>query len=329
MRAFPDYKGGIINLGRALRGERVPDPFALEEPFAVFILDGVGYYAFRRFFGNVECVLPVSSVFPSTTAVAIPAMLSGRLPGEIGVYGTFVKEGEGVVNVLQKGLGMRVNFDATLYNPVYLAGKRGLVVAEKMGYYGSREDLALLLSKLSRRPENIVVYVPETDTVAHFRGPYAPATGKTIEAYLCIVARVAERWRRVIVISDHGMVRTGRQVFLARRGTREGDVFGEFRAVLTDRDDILPVERLTPGLCERLYGTDRCPAKYISLPRVGITYYFPGMESAAEKTRGGMHGGISPGEMTGILISGAGRDVAAVLKKALKNSAVKHIRVGG
>lgn len=326
---YPDYrKWTILNVGRAARGEKVPDPFELGDQYLVFIVDGLGYCMFRRFFGEHERVLPISTVLPSNTAVAIPALYTGELPAKRGYFGPFSRLNGAVVDLFRVGTGMESAFSAVNVLPAHMRSRQKLInLKGRIVYYVNGFDLKHVLERV-RGPA--VVYVSDVDAVAHERGPYARSVRETAAFYLDILRRVAGRWKRVVLVSDHGMKRTGKQIPLSELGYGENEAFGDFRAVLLDRvQDEMNSYTLFPDFCARLYGVAECPAKYVVLPSDGTSYYFPGSEGIMEKTRGGMHGGATPEELLAVLLSGSGREVAEVLNKVLKTSGNKQVRVGG
>ncbi len=317
---YPDYKKWtILNVGRAAKGEKVPDPFELGEHYLVFVVDALGYYMFRRFFGQHDEVYPISSVLPSNTAVAIPALYSGEIPAKRGYYGSFSRENGRVLDLFRVGTDIESAFSVTNVLPAHMRFRRRLLKLKgRTVYYANGFDLKHVLNRLKG---SAVVYVVDVDVVAHERGPYTSSVKETAAFYLDILRRVAERWKRVILVSDHGMKRTGKQILLSKLGYGECDAFGDFRAVLLDRPwDEMNSYTLFPDFCARLYGVTECPAKYVVLPSDGTTYYFPGSERLVEKTRGGIHGGATPEELLAVLLSGSGKEVAETLNKILKPS---------
>ena len=308
---FPDYERyTILNIGRALKGLDVPEMFEWEEEPTVFVVDGLGYYMFRRFFGNVDGVLPISSVLPSSTAIALPALYSGELPSKKGYFGSFMRKGDQIVDVLREGVPV-YSARATHLIPAYLRGRSIVRMLQgKIVYYVNLLDMRRTLPRV-RGP--CTVYIPELDAVAHEKGPYAEITKETTCYILRIIERVARERPYVVIVSDHGFIRTGRQV-------RVKNGFGDSRALLTDEPaEDMNAYRLFPDLALRLYGVEDVPAKYVVLPQDGTSYYFPWMEERLlEKTRGGMHGGATPEELLALYMHGKGKEVAELLGNVLK-----------
>lgn len=107
----PDYEGACVSgLVRALRDRKGPFalPAAVEgaETVVLFVLDGLGWTALRSR-ADVAPTLAslegsaITTVFPSTTAVALTSLSTGRAPADHGIVGYRMRVGPTVFNVLR------------------------------------------------------------------------------------------------------------------------------------------------------------------------------------------------------------------------------------
>ncbi len=314
---YPDFeKLSILNIGRALKGYKVPAEFVLGPKTRVFILDGVGYNFLRRLFPQLEDILlPVSSILPTNTVVAIPAMLSGEIPAKYRYFGPFSKLEGKVVDLFKKGVQMPIA-TATYLIPSYLLttplskSLRGRIVP-----YENHADLPLILKRVRERA---IVYIPDTDRVLHRYGPDAQPSIETVKFWLNVIAKLSRDAEEVVVVSDHGMTKTGRQIPLVAYKLDPNAIFGDFRLLLTDTVfEDMPAYKLTKELTKKLYGVEEPPASFVVAPKDGSTYYPPGTEHIMLKTRGGMHGGATPDELLAFYIHGKGKEIAEILTTAL------------
>jgi len=271
--AVPAYDGRSLpnvatSLVRALGGEpaapalpplaRALDPFAdgrAAGPVLLFVVDGLGYQRLRergrRPGGRaarawLAHTAPITSVFPSTTTVALVSLATGAPPSRHGVVGyrQFLPRIGSVVDILRMS-PLGVVHDDALVGPawspstvvgaptIYRQGISGAVAVsrdrfEARGFtrmvydgaeyepYSAWADLAAALVHLLGRaapPPLVLAYWDELDTVQHLRGPAAPSVDLEIDRLTELLAFVARgvgpkaaRTTTVLVTADHGLV---------------------------------------------------------------------------------------------------------------------------
>ena len=233
------------------------DPFEGRPPagsVVLVLLDGLGWNALgaaaeRSPDGTgsrwIEHARPITSVFPTTTTVALTSLLSGAAPAQHGVVGhrVFLPRFGTVVELLRMSpLGVRPA--EALVGPdwapemisavpsIFRRGARGVVLSrdrfEGSGFsrtiydgatfvpYSTGSDLALALAETLSCPEPpplVVVYRDDLDVVQHVRGTRLDLIDLDLERMghiLSFVARhvpprVAQR-TTLIVTGDHGQV---------------------------------------------------------------------------------------------------------------------------
>jgi predicted AlkP superfamily pyrophosphatase or phosphodiesterase len=274
---FPDYGGYCIAgmLGATLsvhdaRPQSVPtlpeDVFAGVEAGdieqVVFLLvDGFGYDQWRRFeqrdrldtdllgaISTAGTVTPLTSVFPSETAAALPTILTGQHPIEHGLLGWWKHlEGVGRIKTLPyetvddrpvreahpdapqpydvlysaEPLGPKVTgVDSALYTPAGQASDHPHTFGMVADAYRSYETIPQLGVQLRRALESgtdqLYAYLPEVDSASHRDGPDGPETEMQVEAILAAVRRqLCDRLdpavadqTLLVVSADHGHLDT-------------------------------------------------------------------------------------------------------------------------
>jgi len=257
----PDYDGGgILNLVATLiqaRGGPLehpplrllsPDALAAATNLVLVVIDGLGdRWLARRSPGGLlsrHRLGVITSVFPSTTASAIPTYLTGDAPYRHGLTGWHTWIGElGCVMTVLPGTPRfgGVPYRAAGVDTARLFGARSLfgriatrswVVTSKriarsdfnlahtgaarvVGYEGL-SGLVRHTARLLRRhpePKYVYVYWPELDSIGHHQGMESRAAADhlgVLEAALEeLLDRVAGTDTLVVVCADHGQVDAG------------------------------------------------------------------------------------------------------------------------
>lgn len=233
------------------------DPFhgkRAEGPVVLLIVDGLGWRAFTEFArrdpGSVAARWlphsePLTSVFPTTTAVVLTTLATGAAPAQHGVVGhrVFLPRFGTVVEVLRMspiGVGPAETLVGPDWSPamvsavpsIYRRGVAGVALSEgrfegtgftRIIYdgatyvpYSTESDLALSLVEVLSRAEPpglLVAYRDDLDLVQHLRGVRPELVElelERVDSILSFVARhlapeVARR-TRFLVTGDHGLV---------------------------------------------------------------------------------------------------------------------------
>ncbi len=264
----PDYGGysidGIPRFVRMLFGEHTLQPTELDaflpspaERVLLFILDGMGYLHLNRLLSELPDLLlheliargtmvPVTSVFPATTATALATLNTGLTPQEHGMLGyrLYLKETAAITNMLSLSvLGNKVSDSAleagidvktflnvpTLLEQLRPLGVESHVILSKhlassglssllynggaVMYPGVNLSDMLVTARqiLNRASEKtfISMYWGATDTIAHVRGPWTDHFAAELRSVDASFAR--ELYGRVedtllIIASDHGFM---------------------------------------------------------------------------------------------------------------------------
>ena len=253
--ALPDYQGGsLVNLmssiTTALGGTTPYPPLAALSPQALegsrhlvlLVVDGLGLDYLSRHDGALRRHLQgqLTSVFPSTTASAIPTFLTGLAPQQHGLTGwnMYFREIGAVVAPLpfrvrtgrhalrEAGVtpaslfGLTPLFDR-LPLPCHVVSPRSIVHsdfnvalsgrAKRHGYETLDELFALIAGLLrSDTPSYIHAYWPQLDSLAHEHGiqsePVAAAFAALDAAFDKLLEAVAHSGSRIIVTADHGFI---------------------------------------------------------------------------------------------------------------------------
>ncbi|MGP8075979.1 MAG: alkaline phosphatase family protein [Thermoplasmata archaeon] len=233
------------------------DPFhgrRPEGPVVVLLLDGLGWLALLgsadRFPDGpaarwVRLGRPITSVFPTTTTVALTSLSTGAAPAQHGVVGhrVYLPHFGTVVELLRMsplGVGPAESLVGPQWSPSMLSAvpsiyRRGLPTValsrdrfEGTGFtrliydgatyapYATGSDLALSLAEILSRPEPpslTVAYRDDLDVVQHQRGTRPELVDLELDrvhALLSFVARHLEpelaRRTRVVITGDHGQV---------------------------------------------------------------------------------------------------------------------------
>ncbi|MDP1924166.1 MAG: alkaline phosphatase family protein [Thiobacillus sp.] len=255
---LPDYRGGSLvnlmsSLTAALGGSSPyapltalpPDALAGARHLVLLVIDGLGH----DYLINHDSVLrqhlhsPLTSVFPSTTASAIPTFLTGLAPQQHGLTGWHMYFREigaiaaplpfrlrtGRRSLHHAGVTPTTLFGVTpLYDrlplPCHVVSPQHIIhsdfnaalsgKATRHGYASLDEMFALITGLLrSDAPRSYIhAYWPQHDSLAHEYGIQSPQVAQAFAALdagfaqLVNVARASGS--RIIVTADHGFIDT-------------------------------------------------------------------------------------------------------------------------
>ncbi len=250
---LPDYAGGsVVNLmssiTTALAGGSPyptlatlpPETLAAARHVLLLVVDGMGMAFLARQDGPLRRCLraELTSVFPSTTASAIPTFMTGLAPQQHGLTGwhMYLREIGAVVAPLpfrlrtgrqslrEAGVSAASLFGLTpLFERLQRAGHVvspeqivhsdfNLAIAgpaQRYGY-GSLEEMFAVLADLLRReaPSYIHAYWPQLDSLAHAHGIDSPQVIDAFNALNASFTRLIEAARDsvIIVTADHGFI---------------------------------------------------------------------------------------------------------------------------
>ena len=253
--SLPDYRGGgLVNLmssiATALGGTSPYPPLTALPPHALsgarhlvlLVIDGLGHdYLLHRDGALCRHLRGrLTSVFPSTTASAIPTFLTGLAPQQHGLTGwnMYFREIGAIVAPLpfrvrtgrhalrEAGVtpaslfGLTPLFDC-LPLPCHVVSPRNIIHsdfnvafsgrAQRHGYETLDELFALIAGLLrSDAPSYVHAYWPQIDSLAHEHGigsePVAAAFAALDAAFEGLLDVVARSGSRVIVTADHGFI---------------------------------------------------------------------------------------------------------------------------
>ncbi len=264
-RIAPDYGGySVAGVPSAIRKKyenlkpsNGAEEFVLSAPgegTLLVVLDGLGYYEMKRnrsvlpFFSRClkdGLILPVTTVFPSTTSAALTTMHTGKLPAEHGVIewylylrelGMLVESLPFVPRLPEDGEEFRrlkpsvkmLYRGRTLYSKLAAEGIDSLVMqpagiadsafsllvskgAERAGYSSLGDALKKLGRLLEAGKQKLIhFYYPGIDSAGHAHGPGSPQyleEMRRADSFLAGASRLAsENGFKLIVTADHGHV---------------------------------------------------------------------------------------------------------------------------
>jgi hypothetical protein len=270
-RSLPNITSSVVrSLGREVAGDPplLPpladglDPFEgrrAEGPVVVLLVDGMGFSALTESTGAaahgvpsewVERARPITSVFPTTTTVALTSLSTAEPPSRHGVVGyRMFLPSFGVVAEVLRMTPLGVSQPDTLvrseWSPSMVSGvpsifRRGVpatalsrdefegtgftrMIYDGASYVGfsTAADFAHLLAEVVGQeapPSLVFAYWSELDTVQHLRGPRPEFTAFEAAQVHRILAAAFRRLdpsraRRttVLITSDHGQVAAERK----------------------------------------------------------------------------------------------------------------------
>lgn len=255
---LPDYRGGsIVNLmvsvAEAVGCNASPlypplrdidtESWRSSRTLILLVVDGLGYEFLRKHDGALgrDVKGRLTSVFPSTTATAIPTFLTGRAPQQHGLTGwhMYLRELGGVIAVLPltvRGSDAAVgkNIDvAEVFGAQPLAARlpvkshvvspRRIIHSEfnvshtngahRHGY-DSLAEMFYILTKLAgdagAKRQFIYAYWPELDSLAHRYGLASPEVASAFDELDDMFARftksIADSDTTIVVTADHGII---------------------------------------------------------------------------------------------------------------------------
>lgn len=270
---IPAYRGrSLANLGSSLgtvlgpRGAESPplpsldgdlDPFERRQPegsVVVLLVDGLGWPALLGSAARIPegtgsrwaaRARPLTSVFPTTTTIALTSLSTGAAPGQHGVVGhrVYLPRFGSVVELLRMS-PLGVSAAETLVGPrwspeifsgvpsIFRSGIPGVALSrarfEGAGFtrliydgatfvgYSTESDLALSLVEILSRaepPPLVFAYWDDLDVIQHLRGPRPELVDLELErvhVLLSFVARHLEpslaRRTQLVLTGDHGQV---------------------------------------------------------------------------------------------------------------------------
>lgn len=253
---LPDYAGGSLvnlmsSLARGLGAESAHPPARLLPPEEVaaarhvvlLVVDGLGHGFLSARSGALRERLRgrLTSVFPSTTAAAIPVFLTGATPLEHGLTGWHVYFREigavaaplpfrlraGGHSLREAGLtpgglfGLEPVFDR-LPLPCHVVSPHAIVNSEfntalsgralRHGYESVEEMFGIIEAILAGAPDRCYVYAywPQLDTLAHRHGAGSAEVAAGFRALDTAFARFLRALRGspslVVVTADHGFL---------------------------------------------------------------------------------------------------------------------------
>lgn len=253
----PDYAGGsIVNLMASIEsafGSRSPYPpltlLTADELAArnvlLLVMDGLGHDTLTRLGQNGTLARhnrgPITSVFPSTTAAAIPVFMTGRAPQQHGLTswhmrfqelgrtlavlplkardGNPLPEGFDPASLFAEGaIFPRLDADGYVVSPADIVDSpftrlhsRG---ATRLGYR-TLEEFFASLSSLARddagtRRRFVYGYYPRLDSMAHAHGVGSEAVARCLSHFDTLfgdfLQSIAGTDTTVLVTADHGFV---------------------------------------------------------------------------------------------------------------------------
>ena len=265
----PDYSSysidSIPSFIRALFGERTERgkalisflPSDLPQRVLLLILDGVGYMHLTRLLSQFPdmflnrligrgIMVPVSSVFPSTTATALASLSTGVTPQEHGMLGyrLYLKETSAITNMINLSLlgngasdtALKAGIDEkaflappTLFERLSALDVEAHVImskhiarsalsrllyagAAKMHRVVNLSDMLVSAQKVlnqARGKTFVSLYWEDTDAIAHLHGPWTDAFTaelRSIDAALERELSARVEDTLLLVTADHGFV---------------------------------------------------------------------------------------------------------------------------
>lgn len=261
------WLGEVITSAAAACGAEIGQPSFHFEPAQsaiVIVVDGLGWVPLEDRKGHAPVLrsfLPSAKVvhtcLPSTTAAALTALTTGKLPGETRMVGYSVLHSNKIMNLLQFAPDVdprdwqptptifeRLS-DTDLRPAVVTASKfasSGLTMASMRGasFYG-RDDLHARLHTAcelaEEQPSLVYAYWSEIDHAGHAHGVESTQWTDQLEYFdraLGAFLKNVPSGVRVILTADHGMVEVNKRIDVAQTPElRDGVVAiaGEGRAV--------------------------------------------------------------------------------------------------
>ena len=192
--------------------------------------DSLGHAPFLR--SRVGAAQRMSTVFPSTTAVALASLATGELPGTHGILGYRIRNPQtgNIINQLS-GLTDVADLDSwlgvpTLHEHAHDAGKRSTIVglprfeqspltrvvhagARYVGANNLPDRVERVCAEVSAGTDFVMLYIPELDQIAHAQGVTSMAwlaALEEVDGALRTLATALPRGAEVYLTADHGVL---------------------------------------------------------------------------------------------------------------------------
>jgi Type I phosphodiesterase / nucleotide pyrophosphatase len=264
-RSLPNVASSVLRaLGHEPPATALPpleasvDPFAgrrAEGPVVLFVVDGLGYLRLARSAGRADGAraarwlahsTPLTSVFPTTTTVALASLSTATSPSRHGLVGyrQYLPAFGAVVDMLRQSPNGVSGDDALVgpnWSPSMILGTptifrerirdavavsrdrfegRGFtrLLYDGAGYapYSGYADFAATLSSVltgASAPSLVLAYWDELDTTSHLQGPASAAIDLDLDRLVELLGFVARqigpsaaRRTTVLLTADHGQV---------------------------------------------------------------------------------------------------------------------------
>jgi len=259
---LPDYAGGCIaNLvPRLVTGtatsigssDWMPEVAEHASQIVLLVVDGLGWEQLRArsalaptLSSGAGIDRAITSIAPTTTAAALTSITTGRPPGDHGILGYRLVDGDQILNMLRWTLGNGPNGDARRsvpvreYQPIppFPGSAEAVPVVSKVDFGGTGFTAAHLGDSplhAYRMPSSIAVevsarldagtpfiyaYYDGVDKVAHAYGfgPHYDAELIAVDRIVADVAAILPPGAVLLVTADHGQIEVGTRVELLGR----------------------------------------------------------------------------------------------------------------
>ena len=238
--------GGVFSFSPG--AAEAADAFGLTNdlPVVVLLVDGLGSGQLLSHLGHAPTLRKLGSrpvtaqtCSPSTTAAALTALATGKLPGETRMVGYSVRHGSGVMNLLQFADGVdgaTWQPEVTVFEAMAAQGLDSVVITDQRfigtglthaamrgpRFVGAKElsrRLESAVSEVRKRTPLIYVYWSGIDKVGHKYGPTSREWTDALEdfdAELFAFLMAVDGKAQVLLTADHGMVEVDARVDIAQ-----------------------------------------------------------------------------------------------------------------
>ncbi|ARM74617.1 alkaline phosphatase family protein [Acidianus manzaensis] len=272
---IPDYeKDTLYNLSSSILnnyGINTEDSFMTfqNKKLILVLVDGLGWNILQKIKTdelNMNKVIKMHTVFPSTTATALTTLMTAKTPAEHKVLGytTYIKE-IGIINALKYTLPQSSEVDllkksGKSMQEILNLKNIGKQIKEK-GYkttsilpncisrtefsktlYSNIDEYRTLWEAFHRikmyaekGTDFITLYIPDVDLTAHRFGPYAEPTINASKDILSMIIKYSPKDYNIVITADHGFIQTDKAIFLDEnqdfKDVIEMPPFGDARAI--------------------------------------------------------------------------------------------------
>ncbi|PLV60378.1 alkaline phosphatase family protein [Thermotoga sp. KOL6] len=252
---YPDYTGNsIVNFSNTIL--KIYDEKPLHEPYKlpkkvienlrkviVLIVDALSYEAFSSTISDDDVqVFPASSVFPTTTAVALPSIYSGLTPLEHGFLGyiLYLREVGSLVNMIEMTppgfprdsvlksheihfitifQRLQKNVQSFFLIPRYLLGSGFSRImsqgAEQIGFSSFGDMIEKILELVNLKGKILIfAYWSSLDSIAHKSGVESAYFRELKWIYRILKSELVRKLKKDTVffmLSDHGQITTSKE----------------------------------------------------------------------------------------------------------------------